>query len=248
MHVHRVRVSGQIDPFPNFGRAHQRFFLNAGGIVKPTFVQEDCLRRVCDRVHRFFQHDRSGGQRCGQWHNRRQHQISRRKGDVRRCSGDRRHHSELHDIRQTRSAGFSTTGERRIRVVAQNEAAADARPGEIHDDVGAFPRRQQKRRQWNRSGGKKAQFHPEHPKRQVAAARPFYFEIIEPGLGTVHHPEPIAARFHIQERESPAVHHRCVAEEFGDQDQLVVVPIPAPVLLAGLGLLGVGVLRRRYAK
>ncbi|MDZ4753056.1 MAG: hypothetical protein SGJ11_00990 [Phycisphaerae bacterium] len=32
------------------------------------------------------------------------------------------------------------------------------------------------------------------------------------------------------------------------QDQLVVVPIPAPVVLAGLGLLGVGVLRRRYAK
>jgi hypothetical protein len=29
------------------------------------------------------------------------------------------------------------------------------------------------------------------------------------------------------------------------QDQLIVVPIPAPVLLAGLGLLGVGVLRRR---
>jgi hypothetical protein len=29
------------------------------------------------------------------------------------------------------------------------------------------------------------------------------------------------------------------------QDQLVVVPIPAPALLAGLGLLGVGILRRR---
>ncbi len=32
------------------------------------------------------------------------------------------------------------------------------------------------------------------------------------------------------------------------QDQLIVIPIPAPALLAGLGLLGVGVIRRRIAK
>jgi hypothetical protein len=32
------------------------------------------------------------------------------------------------------------------------------------------------------------------------------------------------------------------------QDQLVVVPVPAPLVLAGIGLLGVGVLRRRSAK
>ena len=153
---------------------------------------------------------------AGSARQRRQLQVGRRSRVV--PALQRPVDADLQQLRERRAPAHRV---RRPRVVRDDERGV-VLPGEVDDQIGALAGRDQQRRHRHGRAQQPALGPDLRERQRPAAVLVGELEVVEPRLGAVDDPEPIAARLDVHERPDLRVHDRDVAEELRHPLRVVV--------------------------